>query len=147
MRNENFNWIILGYHADNGNNLEKWDKNNAVMNDLNDAYKWPKLLYIDVNTDVEHKKFKEWEATLENRKWQIYKSNNWTRRGKGKQKNTNIDVILTYDIPPDIIKVRVGEQIEKISDHKPIVVELQDKRFTMENTSKKDEVIDRGLLR
>ena len=29
------------------------------MNDLNDAYKWPKLLYIDVNTDVEHKKFKE----------------------------------------------------------------------------------------
>ena len=102
MRNGNFNWIISGYHADNSNNIEKWDKINAVMNDLNDAYKWPKLLYIDVNTDVEHKKFKEWEATLENRKWKIYKSNNWTRRGKGKQKNTNIDVKIYKNGGPKV---------------------------------------------
>ena len=78
------------------------------MSDLNDAYKWPKLLYIDVNTDTTHQKFQEWEATLNNRGWNIYKSNDWTRKGKGRQKNTNIDVILTYNIPPDLIKVKIG---------------------------------------
>ena len=111
MRNKEFNWIISGYHAENGNNIEKWDKINAIMNDLNDAYKWPKILYIDVNTDVEHKKFKDWEITVKDRKWHLYKSSSWTRRGKGRQKNTNIDVILTYDIPPDIVKVVISNLI------------------------------------
>ena len=75
MRSKEINWIITGYHADNGVSHTKWDKVNSVLNELNDAYKWPKIVYMDINTDTEHRKFKEWENSLARRGWELYNSN------------------------------------------------------------------------
>ena len=69
IRGKDINWILGGYHADNGVSATKWEKVNAVINELSDAYKWPKIIYMDINTDVNHKKFKEWENTLNRRNW------------------------------------------------------------------------------
>ena len=63
---------------------------------------------MDINTDITHKKFIEWEETLPSKGWNIHKSPVWTREGKGSQTNTNIDVVLTQKIPPDKITVKVG---------------------------------------
>ena len=95
IKSKNKNWIISGYHADNGNSKQKWNKINSILNDLDDSYQWPKVVYMDINTDVTHKKFIEWEQTLPSKGWNIYKSTVWTREGKGNQANTNIDVVLT----------------------------------------------------
>lgn len=39
IRGKDINWILGGYHADNGVSATKWEKVNAVINELSDAYK------------------------------------------------------------------------------------------------------------
>ena len=147
MRGKKVNWIISGYHANNGNNAEKWQKVNAVLNELDDAYKWPKLVCMDINTDVEHKKFVEWENTLARRGWEVLKNNDWTRKGKNKQKDTNIDVILIKGIPLGSIQAQAGEYDDLISDHKPITIQIRDQDFHPEQISQRDLIIDKGVLK
>ena len=132
MRSRKINWVISGYHANNGHNTEKWQKVNAVPNELDDAYKWPKLVCMDINTDVEHKKFIEWEKTLPSRGWEVLKNNDWTRKGKNKQKDTNIDIILTKGIPLGAIHAQAGNYDILISDHKPITIQILDQNLQPE---------------
>ena len=147
MKTRDPNWIISAYHAENGNNKEKWEKVNSTLDNLNDAYKWPKVVYLDINTDVNHQKFKEWESTLPARGWNIHKSNEWTRKGKARQKVTNIDIILTHNVPSDRTVVKTGRFNEIISDHKPIYVDISNLDFISDNILERDLIIDKGKLK
>ena len=55
--------------------------------------------------------------------------NNWTRKGAGQQKNTNIDIIVTRNIPPDEIRINLLEHDELISDHRPIMIKIKEKHI------------------
>ena len=58
-----------------------------------------------MNTDVNDEKYIETEGLMRKRNWRSYKSAEWTRKEVKNQKNTNIDIILTKNIPQDLIKV------------------------------------------
>lgn len=53
--------------------------------------------------------------------------NNCTRKGAGQQKNTNIDIIATRNIPPEEILINLLDHDELISDHRPIVIKIKEK--------------------
>ena len=63
------------------------------------------IIYVDMNTDVTDEKFIEIEGKIRKRNWMSHKSAQWTRKGVKNQKNTNIDIILTRNIPQELIKV------------------------------------------
>ena len=47
-----------GIQAPNGNNKNKWEEVKRNIEDLDDEYKYPKILYIDVNTSILDEKYK-----------------------------------------------------------------------------------------
>ena len=56
---DDIRWIVGGYQAPNGNNKTKWEEVRRTIEDLDDEYKYPKILYIDVNTSIHDDKYKK----------------------------------------------------------------------------------------
>ena len=69
----------------------------------------PKMIYMDLNEDVNSKNFDKIEEFCSKEQWKIYKSNTWTRKGNKGQKDTNIDVIFTHNMNKDNVAVKFGE--------------------------------------
>ena len=42
-------WIIGGVHAGNANNRAKWEEVERIIEDIDENYTMPKILYIDIN--------------------------------------------------------------------------------------------------
>ena len=82
------------------------------------------IIYVDMNTDVTDEKFIETEGQIRKRNWISYKSTQWTRKGVKNQKNINIDIILTRNIPKELFKVKWGEWNRILSDHVPIFITI-----------------------
>ena len=79
--------------------------------------------------------------------WKIHEVQDWTRKGSGEHKNTNIDIILTRDIEEKDIKVSLLEYNENISDHKPIRVTINNKRISKPKKKDKEMIIDKKWLK
>ena len=45
----------------NGKNREKWEEVLIFMDQLNEQYIQPKVVYIDINSDVGERSYKEWK--------------------------------------------------------------------------------------
>ena len=56
------------------------------------------MIYIDMNTDVDNEKYKKFKEFIEIQGWKCHESISWTRKGWDNQKNSNIDIIVTYAI-------------------------------------------------
>ena len=54
------NWVVAGYHAMNGSSTTKWDKITKFLGELNDQYTYPKLIYMDINSDTSTDKYQKW---------------------------------------------------------------------------------------
>ena len=56
------NNIIVGAHqAPNGKNMHKWTELKILLEGLDRQYPYPKILYVDANTDVSTNIFKRLE--------------------------------------------------------------------------------------
>ena len=83
----------------------------------------PKLIYIDINADIQTKQYITWKNKMIRRDWNFQESATWTRKGYGKKmKNSNIDIIISQYIPENEIKITFLDQWQSISDHKPILI-------------------------
>ena len=52
--------------------------------------------------------------------WIIHETSSWTRKGAGKQKDTNIDVVVTRGISEESMQLVQKEHDPNVSDHKPL---------------------------
>ena len=93
----------------NGNNQEKWKDIENYLSYLNEQYIYPKIVYLDINTDIGDRKYKEWKHSTESDGWEIHESQTWTRKGYGKHKDTNIDIVATYNIEKESITLETLE--------------------------------------
>ena len=57
---------------------------------------------------------------LQNEGWNCWTNDEWTRRGYGKQRNSNIDIIIYKGLKKEDIKIRMYEHVQDFSDHKAI---------------------------
>ena len=78
-------WVIAGIHADNGYGKAKWELVNKDMVNLALKYNLPTIVYLDINTDVEHQTYKKWKRNMTERGWIILQTNSWTRKGAGEK--------------------------------------------------------------
>jgi len=44
----------------NGNSTNKWEKVTKFLGDLNDQYSYPKMIYMDINSDTSTEKYGGW---------------------------------------------------------------------------------------
>ena len=51
-----------GVQAPNGNSKTKWEVVKRTIEDLDDEYKYPKVMYIDVNTSITDDKYRKWRT-------------------------------------------------------------------------------------
>ena len=56
--------------------------------------------------------------------WRVWKNEDWTRKGYGKQKNTNIDIVIYKDIEDLDINIQCY-QYDEMSDHKAVRVNIK----------------------
>ena len=50
-------WIIGGVHAGSANNRAKWEEVERTIEDIDENYIIPKILYIDINAQVTSEKY------------------------------------------------------------------------------------------
>ena len=79
--------------------------------------------------------------------WKVWKADDWTRKGYGKQKNTNIDIVIYKDIEDLDIDIQcLG--YDEISDHKAIKVSINLPQEMEEKREKqKIEIVDKKILK
>ena len=56
--------ITSAYHTMNGNSKKKWNQVWKYINSINEAYQYPKLIYMDINSDINTQEFKEFERKM-----------------------------------------------------------------------------------
>jgi len=117
------------------------------LNSRRIQYNIPQIIYVDINADIKTKRYQLWRKETIRMGWKIHEVQDWTRKGSGEHKNTNIDIILTRDIEEKDIKVSLLEYNENISDHKPIRVTINNKRISKPKKKDKEMIIDKKWLK
>jgi hypothetical protein len=42
-------WLIAGFHAKGGSSRDKWEEASEFLDDINNQYIHPKIIYLDIN--------------------------------------------------------------------------------------------------
>ena len=92
-----------------------------TLNKIDQQYQCPKIIYIDINTDINHDKYKIFKKEEQMAGWTFHESRMWTRKGYKGQKDTNIDIVITKAVQKDNIEVNWGF-LTDCSDHVPVHV-------------------------
>lgn len=125
----NNNLVVGAHQAPNEKNMHKWLELEVLLEGLDLEYSYPKIVYVDTNTEVTSRIFERLEEKLGRKNWQVHKCKIWTRKGYGLQKNSNIDVILTKNVDMGRVRIKWLPYQERLSDHRLIQVELLDQNI------------------